>query len=221
MQINPPFDGSAPCPACQRELRSISAWLHGACIRWPNGKAYVRFNDLRHTAVPDTLTVPHPATVELLAVARATVAACAGMEDAGATIRWTPEITAKLAMLMPRIKAALDAFEPLTKAHFHDDRHAAGAVNILSAKRGSHWAGFVEPNYAAAEYNYTVECVPEGGDILHEPCGTRLKLHEHFLRDLRRDPTFFGKVWCPTCHGNMPIEQWQHLYDATKEPPHD
>ncbi len=208
MQINPPFDGSAPCPACQTDLREVSALLHNTFTRWPQPKAFVRLNDLRRTPIPTELAVPHPVAQELLDVARAVVAACEGMTDDGNTIRWTPATFDLVSGLAPRIKAALDAFDALSDSHFHDRRHSSGDDNILRASRGTHWAGFVAPDYKAAAYDYTVEVVSEGAHIRHLVCDTGLRLHEHFLSDLRRDGTFFGKVWCPTCRTNAPISQW-------------
>lgn len=207
-QINPPYDGSAPCPACQQDVRNVSALLHNTFTRWPEGKAFVRLNELRHTPIPSELTVPHPVAQELMDVARALVAACDGMTEEGLTIRWTPDVTERVAALADRAKAALDAFAPLANAHFHDARHCSGERNMLRPSRGSHWAGFVAPDYQAAQYDYTVDVVPDGGDIVHTVCGTHLRLHEHFLQDLRRDPAFFGKVRCPTCRLDAPIAQF-------------
>ena len=126
LQINPPFDRSLPCPACQHEVRGIFALLHNTLTLWPRAKAFVRLNDLRRVPIPPELAVPHPAAQELLDVARALVAACDGMMDHGDHIRWTPAVAERVGDLVPRAKAALDAFAPLCEAHFHDRRHASG-----------------------------------------------------------------------------------------------
>jgi hypothetical protein len=216
VQINPPFDASEPCPACQQDLRNVSALIHNfltrcdvAAGRVREGKAMVKLNDLRCTAIPDHLTVPHPAAEEVLAVARALVQACDGMTDEGATIRWTPEILARVEGLIQRAAAAEDAFDAVSNAHFADARHYRGEENLLRESRGSRWAGFVHPDYKAAAYNFTVEVVEEGGDLTHTICGTQLKLHDHFKGQLALDPHFYGKVWCPTCRQNLPFAQFR------------
>lgn len=216
-QINPPFDGSAPCPACQHELRGISALVHNFLTRCDvsaggvrEGKAMVKLNDLRCMAIPDHLTVPHPAAEEVLSVARELVAACDGMTEEGLTIRWSPEVLAKVEALIPRAAAAADAFSVIADAHFADQRHCSGGVqNILRESRGSRWAGFVNPDHEAARYDYTVEVVDEGADLTHTVCGVGLRLHEHFKANLAKDPTFYGQVWCPSCRQNVPFSQFR------------
>lgn len=215
-QINPPFDGSKPCPACQQDLRSVSALMHNFLTRCDvkagrirEGKAMVKLNDLRRMAIPDHLTVPHPAAEEVLSVARALVAACDGMTDEGHTIRWAPEVLEKVEALIPRAAAAEDAFDGLSNAHFADARHYRGEENLLRESRGSSWAGFVNPDYKAAAYDYTVEVVDEGADLTHTVCGVGLKLHEHFKANWRKDPSFYGRIWCPRCRINAPAAQFE------------
>lgn len=227
-QINPPFDGSTPCPACQQDVRGMSALIHNFLTRCKrdgsgieSGKAMVRLYDLRqYHGHPFELTVPHPAAEEVVAVGRALIAAIDGMTmDAHGVIRWTPEIRAKVEALIPRAMAAADAFDVLSKAHFADERHCSNRENILRERRGSHWAGFVNPDYKAAEYNYTVEVevVAEGADLTHKVCGTGLKLHEHFKANLRKDPTFYGQIWCPCCRLNAPARQFACAPAASAE----
>lgn len=215
-QINPPYDSSAPCPACQDEVRGVSAYLHNFLTRCDvkagkirEGKAFLRLVDMRRFGLPRELTVDHPAAREVVEVCRELCQAIAGIEDEGMTIRWTPEIVAKVEALIPRAAAASDAFNVLSDAHFRDHRHSHGDVNILRQQSGSKWAGFVSPDYKAAAYNHTVEVVSEGGDLVHEPCGTRLALGEHFKDQLALDPTFYGKVWCPTCKLNAAWPQFK------------
>lgn len=217
-QINPPYDASEPCPACQQELRSVSAYLHnfltrchsdGSGIR--DGKAWVRLVDMRSCGLPRELTIPHPAAQEVLDVARALMQAIAGVVVEGLTIRWTPEIKAAVEALIPRAMAASDAFDVLSKAHFADRRHSHGDENVLRQQQGSAWAGFVAPDYKAARYDHTVELVAEGGDLQHRVCGARLALHDHFKANLAGDPNFYGKIWCPTCRQNLPASQFNAI----------
>jgi len=215
MQINPPYDASAPCAGCQLEVRGVAALIHNflnrcdvAAGRIREAKAMVKLNDLRWTQFPAALTVEHPVAAEIVAVGRALVGACEGMTDDGGTIRWNPEITARVEALIQRAAAASDAYAVVSDAHFADQRHASGEPNILRASAGSKFAGHVKPDHAAARYDYTVDVVSVGGDLTHSVCGTQLKLHEHFRERIAVDPTFYGKVWCPTCRANVPMAQF-------------
>lgn len=215
-QFNPPFDRSAPCPACQHEVRSVSALIHNFLNRCDvaegrvcEGKAMVKLNDLRHTTFPDELTVPHPVVEELMAVGRALVDACDGMTEERGTIRWSPEITQRIEALIQRAAAAEDAFRPISDEHFADARHSSGGgVNYLRESRGGKFSGHLTKlSSEETWYDYTVEVVADGGDIQHEICGTRLHLHDHFKQNMAKDPEFYGQVWCPTCRVNAP--GWQ------------
>lgn len=215
-QINPPFDGSAPCPGCNEEVRGVSAYVHNfltrcdvkaSCIR--EGKAWVRLADLRKHKFPLVLTIPHPAVQELADVAQALAEACAGMVDEGLKITWPPETRAKVEALIPRAAAAMDAWDAVSEAHFADRRHSSGQENVLWPSAGSKWAGFVNPDYKAAGYNYTVDVVDQDGDLLHTVCGTHLKLHDHFKQKIAADPLFYGKVRCPRCSVDAPIAQFK------------
>lgn len=215
-QINPPFDTSEPCPACQHEVRAVSALIHNLLTRCDvgagkirDGKAWVRLWDLRHTPIPTELTVPHPAAEEEMAVAQALVEATEGMTMDGLTIKGSPEIRARVEALIPRAAAASDAFNAISDAHFADQRHSGGGVNILRESQGYSWNGHVPGANLGGRYHYTVEVVPEGGDITHSVCGTHLKLHDHFKQNIARDPDFYGQVWCPTCRQNVPMRQFQ------------
>jgi hypothetical protein len=204
-QINPPFDGSAPCPMCSQEVRGVSALVHNFLVRWPEGKAFVKLNDLRHYGRWDEANViEHPAVRELLDVVKLLREACDGMTEEGLTVRWTPEIREKVAALVPRAEAAECAVSRLSNEHFKDARHSHGGENLLRESRGATAIRFLPPH----EYHYTVEVVPEGADLVHQACGTGLRLHQHFKDDLTRDPTFYAKVFCPTCKVNAPFAQF-------------
>ncbi|WP_408585897.1 hypothetical protein [Novosphingobium sp.] len=216
-QFNPPFDRSAPCPACQHEVRSVSALIHNLLNRCDvgsstirDGKAWVRLWDLRHTTFPAALTVPHPVADELMAVGRALVEATEDMTSDGLTIKGSAEIRARVEALIPRAAAASDAFNALSVMHFDDQRHCSGShQNILREWKGYSWNGHVPGANLGGEYNYTVEVVSEGGDIAHTACGTHLKLHDHFKQNIARDPEFYGQVWCPSCRQNVPMWQFE------------
>lgn len=219
MQINPPYDGSEPCPACVVFSGKLDffAYVHNflnrcdvAAGRISVGKAYVKLNDLRrYGATGLNMKVDNPVVQELIDVARALVDACDGMVEEIGRITWTPEVTARVEALIPRAAAAMDAFRPLENFHQSDHRHSHGGVNVIRSSAGAEFAGFVNPDYAAAAYNYTVQVVPAGGDLVHTVCGTELRIHQHFKDNLARDPAFYGKVWCPTCRNDVPFAQFK------------
>lgn len=169
----------------------------------------VRLNDLRRCDFPTELNVPSRAAEEVVAVGKALADAVEGMVDEGLRIKWTPEILARVEALIPRAAAAEDAFNAISNAHFADRRHSSGEENVLREARGSRWAGFVNPDYAAAAYDHRVEVVSEGGDIRHTVCDTRLVIDAHFKEFIAWDRTFYGKVYCPTCVGNVPFAQFE------------
>lgn len=211
MQINPPFDGSVPCPACSTEVRGVSALIHNFLTRVedgrPVGKAYVRLLDLKeyHSDI-DPAKFEHPDVVELMTVAKLLTEACAGMTQEGLTIRWTPAVTEAVTALVPRAEKASAAFNVHSESHFADDRHCRGEDNILRESQGSVGIRWL-PKYS---YHYKVECVDAGAvDLLHAPCGTGLKIDQHFKDNLARDPTFYGKVWCPKCRISAPFGQFE------------
>ena len=218
-QINPPFDGSAPCPGCCAEVRGASAYIHNflnrcavAAGRVREGKAMVKLRDLAdYTALPIKITVPHPAVEELVAVATLLIAAASRMTVDGLTVRWTPEVLAEIEALIPRAAAASDAYAAISDAHFSDERHSHGGENILRERRGSGFAGHATKK-TDTEYNHTVEVVLTGGDLTHQVCGTQLAIHQHFKDKITADLAFYGKVYCPTCHINAPLGQWYHRF---------
>lgn len=213
-QINPPFDGSAPCPMCQQDLRGFCALLHNTFVRWGEGKMYVKLNDIRrYHATPIELTVPHPATEKAVALQRDLIAALDGMTDDGQQIRWTPQVAERVAALYGRFQEVLVEIEPLSDAHFDDDRHSSGQINILREQRGGR-GDLYKTGAGYSDYAYTVEAVAEGGELRHTVCGTNLRLHDHFKERLARDPDFYGRVWCPTCINNVPIAQFERLSDG-------
>jgi hypothetical protein len=202
--INPPYDGSEPCPMCPVEIRNIAALLHNFLVRWPDSRAFEKLDYLRGTEIPSHETVSHPDVKEMLDIARDLVAACEGMKFDGQTISWTPEIRKNVAVIVPRVRENAGKIDALSKAHFRDERHSHGRSNILREERASRHLDFGE-NY---DHHHTVDVVPSGGDMTHKVCGTHLKLHEHFKRELEKDPAFYGDVWCPICRNNAPIEQF-------------
>lgn len=203
-QINPPFDGSAPCPMCRMDVRSLAAYLHNAFVRWGEPKMFVKLSDLRRSFDPSmVLTVPHPATEALVALVVDIIAALDGMTESGFDIRWTQEVSERIMAMRERFKSVLTDLEPLSDAHFDDERHSAGRNNMLWSQAGGRSVGYGTPY----NYNYTVDAVPDGGDIVHTVCGTRLKLHDHFKERLARDPAFYGEVKCPIC-GMVPFAQF-------------
>lgn len=222
--INPPYDGSEPCPVCQirGEAGYFLAYLHNFLTRCDvkagrieYGKAMVKLNDMRRCTIPAELPMPHPIIQEVVDVARALVEACEGMTDEGLTIRWTPEVKARVEALIPRAAAAMDAMRPLEEAHNADNRHSRGEPNVMRESRGSSWAGFVNPDYEAARYDYTLtETFGGSHDLRHQVCGAALVIHEHFKANLRSDPTFYGKVWCPRCRIEAPSAQFECVATA-------
>ncbi len=202
-QINPPFDGSEPCPMCPTEIRSVSALVHNMLVRWPSESGWlVKLYDLSNTNL--AIHSAHPAIVDLLEQARKIVAAyrenCV-MEGN----RILCKDSAPIAACIPELRRAAIAAEPLSDAHFHDSRHASGGDNILRAPQGGRSS--LDGSYC--DYNHTVDVVSAGADITHRACGTGLRLHDVFKTELVKDPTFYGKVWCPKCGINAPTDQFE------------
>ncbi len=214
-QINPPFDGSKPCAGCNQDVRNFSALIHNFLTRCDvaagkvrEAKAMAKLWDLRNVSLPWRLAVPSAAAAELLNVARALQDATEGMTSEGLTIRWSPEVTARVEALIPRAAAAADAWHAVSDEHFRDRRHSHGDENVLRESKGYGWTGFVKAEGKSGAYDYTVEVVPAGGDLRHDVCGTNLQLHDHFKDQLACDPGFYGKVWCPSCRINAPWPQF-------------
>jgi len=176
-------------------------------------KAMVKLRDL--VELPIVITVSHPAVQELADVATLLIAAANKMTVDGLTIRWTPDVLAEVEGLIPRAAAASDAYAAIADAHFADERHSNGGENILRARGGYGFSGHATKR-TDTRYNHTIEVVPGDGDISHSACGTHLRLHEHFTRNLAKDPAFYGKVWCPTCGINTPWAQWSVGKIATR-----
>lgn len=129
MQINPPFDGSPPCPMCSQRIRGAAALVHNFLVRWPEPKAFVKLNDLRlYGETPDYRVIENPVVSEFATVTALLRAACEGMTDEGLTVRWTPEIRERVAALIPRAEAAMFALQPLSDEHFRDHRHSHGEL---------------------------------------------------------------------------------------------
>lgn len=226
VQINPPYDDSAPCPACNVEVRGISALIHNFLVRVRGGamepKAMLKLWDLRgevdaleRSGKWYGLALVHPAVNELLECARALHEATEGMTQDGLTIRWPRETIPTVLTLEPRVRSAAIAYGVFSEAHFRDARHSSGQPNILREAQGER--GSLDGT--TTRYHYTVEVVPfdttrlggHDADIVHSPCGTGLKLHAHFMNNLAVDPTFYGKCWCPTCKVNAAWSQFRVL----------
>jgi hypothetical protein len=217
-QINPPFDGSSPCPMCQSELVGVAAIMHNAHNRIGDASLIEKLDDLlRFHSEPLVLSVPHPATEALAALHQEMIVILrqGTSYPEPQRIRWAPETRPAIMRLLPRWREIMGQVELLSEAHFEDDRHCRGTPNILRAEQGGKsdfWG-----NGNGGSYNHTVEVVEAGtGDIAHTPCGTELKLHEHFKERIRRDLAFYGKVWCPTCVLNAPIAQFAFAQSMAK-----
>lgn len=220
-QINPPFDGSAPCPMCSQEIRGCSAYVHNMLNRWregtdlPEPKFWVKLDDLKLSAsgAPgyanpsqparrlETVQTDHPDVRAHLDAIIALLQEYAkhprpkNHDDA-------VKVFASLKPHVERLRETKPAVDLLSEAHFDDARHASGNENFLREERG------YSPD-RGGDYNYTVEVVTEGADLTHKVCGTGLKLHEFFKTRLAKDPTFYGKVWCPTCTQQLPFGQFK------------
>jgi hypothetical protein len=203
MQVNPPFDGSPPCPMCSTEVRSVSASVHNFLVWWPEPKALHKLHDLA-LGDPAKIATDHPVVRRLLDTAQRLVDAYRAFQKAtegkGGTWADVKDIDA----IVPDLRAASVEIEPLSQAHFHDYRHSHGDPNILRERQG--YTSSLDGT--GRQYHETVEVVPAGGDLAHQPCGTRLKLGETFKADLARDPAFYGLVFCPTCRLNAPFAQY-------------
>lgn len=201
-QINPPYDGSDPCPMCNIEIRGAAAYVHNMLTRWPDPKAFVRLNDLRNSWTrPAELAVPHPHVTELMDLVDALIAAIEGMKEEENKIVWTPEIAAKVGEIVPRATEVSEKIDVLSDAHFDDARHASGKENFLCSQSG--W------NKIEGSYDRRVEVVEHGGDIIHTVCGTRFSLHRDFKDRIAKDRKFYGSMRCATCRYNVPFAQFE------------
>lgn len=222
VQINPPFDGSAPCPMCSTEVRSLSAYAHNMMNRWrkgeelPEPKFWVKLDDLtlcaagepgfadpskRGLAIDAIETDNAQVRVHLDAIAAIIIEY---RKHARPSSHDTARpVAAALSPLVERLRETQPVIGLLSEAHFADERHSSGRVNILREQHG------YSPD-RGGEYNWTVDVAqtPETGDLRHDVCGTGLMLHEHFRERLRADRAFYGQIWCPTCRLNAPSGQF-------------
>ena len=125
----------------------------------------------------------------------------------GVSVSWTKETIEKVSAIVNRAKIALDSFEVICNKHFEDSRHAYGEENRIRSNKGYRFPGFFK-KINDGHYDHTVSAVESGGDIVHNVCGTQLKLHDYFLEKMRTDSIFFEKVWCPSCLNYTTIRQW-------------
>lgn len=227
-QINPPYDGSPPCPACQPYVRGLAALLHNAYNRFdhPNedgtcpgmqGKFFVKMSDLRIAYDPDVpLTIDHPAAravVELTRDIMKILNAEDGLVEDGLMLRWTPTCRSRLLALYDRWCKVCYDYSILSDDHFEDNRHCSGTENLLIASRGYKFYGYgryIFPN--PRDYDYVVEVGnSDNSHLMHKPCGALIHLHDHFLQKMRRDPGFYGRCRCPECGVLAPMAQFKIL----------
>lgn len=207
-QINPPFDGSAPCPMCSQEIRGIGALVHNFLVRWPEPKALTKLHDLSKFYELENVHSDNALVEAELRAAEKVVIEFrkfqALLKSRGADYGTFEDIK-DLSALVPELLAASAAAQVLSEAHFHDARHASGQTNILRERRGSG----TTLDGKSYSLDRPVTIVPYQGDVFHKVCGTGLEICEEYKADIRKDPTFFGEVWCPTCAMNLPIAQFE------------
>ncbi len=220
-QINPPFDGGAPCPMCSQEIRGASAYAHNMLNRWregetlPEPKFWVKLDDLvmcvsgepgyadpaKQSARLEIVRSSHPDVRAHLEAILAVVTEYRKHErprDAA-----TAQVVADaIAPLVDALRKTQPAINQLSEAHFDDMRHAGGEINILRSQQG------YSPD-RGGNYDWFVRLVENGPyDIRHQVCGTKLLIHDHFVERIRRDGAFYGQAWCPTCRINAPWPQF-------------
>lgn len=190
---------------CSQQLRGAAALVHNFLVQWPEPQAFVKLYHLRiYGELPDHQTLDLPVVREFITVATALKEVSTGIIGEGLTLRWPSKVIEQASALVPHAEAVMFELQPLSDEHFRDMRHSHGEENILRESRGLVNIRFL-PRY---DYHYTVEAVTEQADLTHRVCSTGLKLHQHFKDELARDPTFYGKVWCPTCGINAPFTQF-------------
>lgn len=216
IQINPPFDGSAPCPMCSQEIRAISATAHNMLNRWrkgtiiPEPKFWSKLDDLAVRRSGPALDIPVEQVKSDNAEVQAHLDAIRDLvaeyrkhdrpqNDRDATI-----VAALISSLVDKLRETIGPVNLLGEVHFDDDRHASNRENVLRAQRGYSLE-------RRGEYDWWVKpALPNASpDLIHGVCSTRLVIHEHFRERIRRDPTFYGQIWCPTCAQNLPRAQFE------------
>lgn len=232
-QINPPFDGSAPCPMCAEGARGLSAYAYNLLNRWregdalPESKFWSKLGDLRRSAAGEpgfqNLT-GRGSPIKALIEAETNADVKAHLEAIDNLVRcfsdalaFDPkaqpsDIAPTLKPMVDRLRVTERPYNALLEAHFDDSRHASGQPNVLRAQRG----------YAAGrgakidgEYNFDVSVVVgiKGEELIydlkHNVCGARLVIHEHFKERIKRDPAWYGSAWCPVCKVNAPWAQFE------------
>jgi hypothetical protein len=221
-QINPPFDGSAPCPMCRLEIRSLYAYAHNLLNRWPKGdrlpqpKFWIKLEDLKRCANGEAgfATVGHDAGAPLDRIetesdqVRAHLFAIRDLLQAYArharpyNSEEALPVADALAPFVDALRETAPAVGLLMEAHGDDARHASGGVNVLREQRG----------FSAdrgGEYAWTVQrALGVAGDIVHKVCGTGFVLHSHFRERIKRDRAFYAKVHCLTCRQDVPFDQF-------------
>lgn len=211
-----PPDGSEPCPGCTGDEMYFAALVFNAMNRLGEPKMMAKIWDLRCSYPVALEPIPdmHPAIAGMHRVHARLLEASQGMVLDGQTIRWLPGVMQLLTRIMDtEARPALVAYEEIKDEHNRDERHCRiGGVNVIREQRGSRhtlWGARSDTSY-----NYTVALMgpQEPCNIIHKSCGSRLGLDEHFLENLRADPTFYGAAWCPspTCRiGDIPFVEFE------------
>lgn len=149
-------------------------------------------------------TVPHPLVDEFLVAVKELIALASKMTRDGLTIKWSHEIVMQVGLLVPKLENIMYRLDDLSEAHWHDDRHSHGEENILRSEQMTRRIRFLKDQ----DHNFKVESVIHGADIIHHACGTGLKIDDYFKDNMKKDISFYGKVWCPTCRVNASWSQY-------------
>lgn len=196
-----PPDGSEPCPGCTGDEMHFAALVFNAMNRLGEPKMMAKIWDLRcfHPVALEPTPDMHPAIAGMHRVHARLLEASQGMALDGQTIRWLPGVSQAVNRVMDEeARPALIAYEEIKDEHNRDERHCRiGGVNRIREQRGSHhtlWGARPDTSY-----HHFVACAGpnERPSLLHKSCGRGILLAEHFLENLRRDPTFYGAVNCP------------------------
>lgn len=200
----PPYHGKA-CPMCPNDVRCISACIHNFLVRWPGGDAIVKLHDLTSYQL-ETVVTSDPVVQEMLDIAGELIEVAKEIQVDGLTLRWTTEVFDKIAAIEPRAAENQGKIQELSDAHFDDSRHSHDQSNLMCPRRGARHLRFGR-NY---EYDYTMTPVAldDDPDLIHNPCRTGFRLHEHFLERLKADPAYYSQARCSTCGGNHPFREF-------------
>lgn len=208
------FDGK-PCPGCNETVGMEYAYIFNALNRLDQRENKIMEHLVELHGYPAELpapVIPHPAIDNYIELYRRLREIIQLIVLDGTIIRWSPGTWACLERLGPFWKATMHEVDELLEEHQADNRHCRGEMNVLKEARGSkhnHW-GLRGPD---TSYDHFVAIMGEDEhhNLVHRTCGTRLGLAEFHLDNLRRDPTFYGKVWCPSTRcriGDIPFAEF-------------